>query len=294
MSTLTKVLIVLLTLSSLVVCATVVTYVASSSNYKQMYDKQTGDLQAAKRMKASAEKAKTETIQKTDLDKKDLNTKIASLGAQIKQLQTTLEGAEREKKELDRKVQQWASVTADLTKTADSQRALFVQTQDDLNKANAELTRFRKELTETSNTLFEKIAIIETLEAKNRRLLEEKTTIQEQMDRGLFPQGQQAGDLAPVTPLPGKAQRAPRGLTTVIQPISLNGLITAVDMKNSIASISIGAADGVKKDMKFHVTRGSKFICDVKVIEVDTEEAVGVLSLVQEPPRVRDNVSTNW
>jgi len=45
--------------------------------------------------------------------------------------------------------------------------------------------------------------------------------------------------------------------------------------------------------MKFHVTRGDEFICDIIITEVDTEEAVGVLDLVVQQPRVGDNAATN-
>ena len=75
--------------------------------------------------------------------------------------------------------------------------------------------------------------------------------------------------------------------------IALQGLVKKVDLKNSMASISIGSADGVKEGMKFHVTRGDKFLCDILIIDVDAEEAVGVLELVQQQPKVGDSVSTN-
>jgi len=64
-------------------------------------------------------------------------------------------------------------------------------------------------------------------------------------------------------------------------------------VKNSLATVSTGSADGVKEGMRFHVTRGDEFICDILIIDVDTEKAVGVLELVQQPPKVGDNASTN-
>jgi hypothetical protein len=73
----------------------------------------------------------------------------------------------------------------------------------------------------------------------------------------------------------------------------LKGLITAVDSKNKMVSISIGTADGVKEGMKFHVTRGDKFICDILIIDTDAENAVGAMELVQEQPRTGDTVTTN-
>jgi hypothetical protein len=63
-----------------------------------------------------------------------------------------------------------------------------------------------------------------------------------------------------------------------------------------MAEISLGSAHGVKESMKFHVTRGDQFICDVLILDVDTEKAVGILELVQPAtggPKVGDNVSTS-
>jgi hypothetical protein len=93
----------------------------------------------------------------------------------------------------------------------------------------------------------------------------------------------------PVTPETGKALPA----RSVTEPIDLKGQITEVDIKNSLATISMGSADGVREGMKFHVTRGDAFICDILIVDVDTEKAVGVLELVQQPPKLGDNASTN-
>jgi hypothetical protein len=46
--------------------------------------------------------------------------------------------------------------------------------------------------------------------------------------------------------------------------------------------------------MKFHVIRGDEFICDILVLDVDAEKAVGILDLVQKQPKVGDLVSTNF
>ena len=64
-----------------------------------------------------------------------------------------------------------------------------------------------------------------------------------------------------------------------------------------MASISIGTADGVKEGMKFHVTRGDKFICDILIIDTDAEEAVGALELLdlaREQPKAGDTVVINF
>ncbi len=69
-----------------------------------------------------------------------------------------------------------------------------------------------------------------------------------------------------------------------------------MNLESSLAEISIGAASGVKANMKFHVTRADKFICDIVILDVEPEKAVGTLELMdvtQEQPKAGDNVSTN-
>ena len=38
-----------------------------------------------------------------------------------------------------------------------------------------------------------------------------------------------------------------------------------------MASVSVGKTEGVKEGMKFHVTRGDEFICDIQIIDVEAE-----------------------
>ncbi|GAI47898.1 unnamed protein product, partial [marine sediment metagenome] len=105
----------------------------------------------------------------------------------------------------------------------------------------------------------------------------------------LLPLGKVAVVPVPITPEKAVARPA----KPTVEDIALQGLVTAVDLKNSMVSISIGTADGVKEGMKFHVIRGDEFICDILIIDIDAEEAVGILDLVQKQPKVGDNVSTN-
>jgi cell shape-determining protein MreC len=164
-------------------------------------------------------------------------------------------------------------------------------TIDELNKLQTEQARQRKELDETTKALSEKMAIIETLQTENKRMQEEKAELQNKLDKYLQPLGKTAAAPAPVT-----TQREtvrPATTETGARDIALQGLITAVDLKNSMATISIGTADGVKQGMRFHVTRGSDFVCDIVIVDVDAKEAVGSFELVQQQPNVGDTVSTN-
>lgn len=289
MSKLTKILIVLLTLSSIFLCGIVVTYVANTDSYRDKYN----DLKTDKDSLSKKANDLAKQINEKDLRNKQLEDKLASetasLNTQIKELQVNLGNAEREKAALLQKVNSWASITKDFSQTADTQGQLLKNTLEELNKIKAEQVKERKEFNETSAALVEKMAIIETLQAEKKRLVEEKTDLQAKLDQYLQPMGKVAVTPEPVTPEKGVAQKA----TPAAKDIALSGLVKKVDLKNSVASISIGAADGVREGMKFHVTRGDEFICDILIIDVDAEEAVGVLDLVQQQPKIGDKASTN-
>ena len=289
MSTLTKILIVLLTLSSIFLCGIVVTYVANADNYRQKYNDIRTDKDSLSKKVKSLTKQVNEKIEQKKLLEDKLSSEIASLKVEIGKLQADLDNAEREKAVLLQKVNNWTSIVQDFRETNDDQGRLLEETLDQLKKVQAEQIKDRKELNETTSALVEKMAIVETLEARAKRLIEEKTELQNRLDRFLQPLGKVAAVPVPITPEKAVARPA----KPAVEDIALQGLVTAVDLKNSMASISIGTADGVKEGMKFHVIRGDEFICDILIIDIDAEEAVGILELVQKQPKVGDNVSTN-
>jgi seryl-tRNA synthetase len=275
--------------SSLFLCGIVVTYVANADNYKQKYDKLRSDRDSLSRKVENLSKQVNEEIEQKEQLEDGLGVKMASLTAEVDRLQSELKNAEREKSALLQRVNSWTSIVEDFSKTNDEQGELLKNTLDELKRAQAEQIRSSKELNETTTALVEKMAIIETLDTETKRLLEEKSELQNRLDQLLRPFGQAAAPTVPVTLKREVARPARPG----VRDIALRGLVKAVDLQNSMASISIGSADGVKEGMRFHVTRGAEFLCDILIIDVDAEEAVGVLELVQQQPKVGDNVSTN-
>jgi len=290
LSTLTKILIVLLTISSIFLCGIVVTYVANADNYRQEYNRRKARIDSLSEKVKDLTKQVNENIANNQQREKELNNEIASLEKKVNELHGNLKNAEREKASLAQKVNSLASITENFSETTDKQRQLFENTFAELKKLKAEQIKERKELNETTATLVEKMAIIEVLQAENKRLLEEKSELQNRLDRLLLPFGKVTAPPMPVTP----EKTTVRPAKPAASDIALKGLVTAVDLKNSMAEISIGATHGVKEGMKFYVTRGEEFICEILIIDyVDAERSVGVLELVQQQPRVGDSVSTN-
>jgi len=289
LSTLTKILIVLLTISSIFLCGIVVTYVANADNYRKQNESLRTDLDAAVEKRKSAVKELEERKNKFQEQEDKLKREIASLTTRIGQLDATLTIVEAEKEDALRRVNNWAAIVKDFYETTDKQGQLLKNTLDELNRVNAEQIKDRKELDDLTTSLEEKMAVIAMLDEKTKRLLEEKAELQSKLDDYLQPIGKRAAELVPVTPKKTIARPA----IPPTRDIELKGLVTAVDLKNSMASISIGTAAGVKAGMKFYVTRGDEFICNILIIDVDAEEAVGVLELIQQQPKAGDNISTN-
>jgi len=289
LSTLTKILIVLLTLSSIFLCGIVVTYVANADNYRGKYADIRSDRDGLdKKLKAKTDEANGYIRQKQQVED-NLRSEIASLKAKIDKLEGDLGDVERERASLLAQVESWTSITKDFYTTNDKQGTLLQNTLDELKRVQAEEIKHREELSETTAQLVEKMAIIEQLQIDTRRLLEERTELQAKLDSFLRPAGKTVAGAVPVTPQKAKVMPAEPATTQ----ISLKGLVTDVDLENSLVEISIGTADGVKEGMKFYVTRGEEFICDILIYDVEAEKAVGLLDMVSKEPKAGDNVSTN-
>jgi len=276
--------------SSIFLCGIVVTWVANADSYKQKYDSQIARIGSLTEELGSLKKQLNQKIEEKSAQKAELSNEIATLKVKSSELLTQLKTVEAEKSLLLQKVNNWTSVVEAFSQTADNKELLLKDTLGELNRLKQQQIQSKKELDETTAFLEEKMVIIASLQKDKRQLLEEKTDLQRKLDQLLLPTGRVAPPAAPVTTGREKAKPAAPIQT---KDINLLGLVTSVDLKNSIAGISIGAADGVMKNMKFHVTRGDEFICDIIITEVDTEEAVGVLDLVVQQPRVGDNAATN-
>jgi len=292
LSTLTKVLIVLLTIASIFLCGIVVTYVANADDYKQKYDSLYSGYQAAKKNEDNAKTQLNNTIEEKDRDTEKLGEQIASLKEEINKLKGDLANAERDRDDANRKVNNWASIVMDFSKTVENNEKLVKDALTERDLKEAELIKQGKELEDTTAALMENMAIVKQLQDGSKRLLEEKTELQNKLDLYLRQYGKAIAPSMPVTP--------EEGVVSLAQPtkdIDLSGSITEVDLKNLLAEISIGTADGVKKNMRFHLTRGDKFICDIVVLDVWPEKAVGWIELLQDQPQnqpqVDDKVSTN-
>lgn len=292
MSALTKTLIVLLTVATIFLCGTVVTWVANADNYKEQAQDIRQERDRFRSLKNEAQEQLNQKIAEMDAQKRKLDEQIASLKTEFENVRRELSIVEDEKQALSQKVQNWASVVENFQKTNETQQQLLSEKIGELTNVQEELAKERKQLNETSSTLMEKLAVINTLQNEKKRLIEEKEDLKNRLDKYLNPVGRTAVAKAPVTRQDDYAQVSePVQTGGYNDEIGLNGRIT--DLKDQMASISLGKADGVKQGMKFYVTRGDEFICELTVVEVDSDESVAVTELIVKQPRVGDIITTN-
>lgn len=291
MNTLTKILIVLLTLSSLFLCGYVVQYVASADAYKQDFDAEKNKNRSLennlKTVEEQLENEKKNTAAHDDLNKQTINsleTKIIDLNGQIVSLRN-------DKDELDKKVQDYFTKVESANQMAQQQVKLFEDKQKEYTDTKNELTKRNKEYEDIANALLEKEVIVDNIEKQLKILEEQKQSLLKKLNGLLVPSGQKAITSQTITKDPGVVREFVPATSTA--KLDINGLITTIDMKKSLAQVSVGAVDGVKRGMTFHISRGSEYICDIQIIDVNNESSIGMLELVVQQPQIGDKASTN-
>ncbi|MCF7974224.1 MAG: hypothetical protein K9N55_10445 [Phycisphaerae bacterium] len=288
MSTLTKVLIILQTVFSILLCGIVATYVANASDYKQDYQRALTGQKSAEAREASlndewvAAKASLDEAEKKAMDL------APGLNAQIAQLTDELTRAKAQIDTLNKRVTDSMATIQAANATASQQTKLYETAHAQLKTTESDKIQLSKEYDETQSVLLEKLAVIASQDKQLRELEEEKSEIQGRLEQYLRQYGRTPAPATAATLVPSRVQMA-----QPVKAIGLKGLIKDLDIQNNLAEISLGSADGVKEQMKFIVTRDSQFICNIVVLDVDADRSVGVLELIKDTPKVGDKVSTN-
>lgn len=282
MSPLTKILVILLSLFAIFLCGAMVSFVVNTNNYKALYEQQKNLYSAAQADVANLNRLYDELQKKMKLQQEQLEEKIAALQNQNTQLIADLQNAERQSQEYQARADSWKGVLTGFEQSIRSLQESLRLTQSQLDEARAQGVKDAKELNQITTELYEKIVQLEALEADRRRLLEQKKELETKVSSGLLEMPASSA----VTPVPGPAR--PAGALSV--GADIRGLVTEV--RSNMLTLSVGSADGVQKDMRFHVTRGDQFLCDVVITHVDINQSAGVLELVQQTPRVGDTAST--
>jgi hypothetical protein len=200
-------------------------------------------------------------------------------------LDMKLTAAQRQALESQRNSDKFLGELTALRTTIQNMELSLQTTQKALASARTEGVENRKEMTQLTERLLEQIVQLQNMQVQVKRLIEEKTDLEKSFASSkikvpnVIPVTSEIGPALPADPLP----IAPRA--------GLKGYI--FEVKGALVTVSIGAADGVKKKDRLHVSRGSEFICDIVITDVDTNKSAGILELVQQGgPRLGDTVTS--
>jgi regulator of replication initiation timing len=254
-----------------------------------MYQQKNSALNAAKDLAEDAKNDLVDNEKENERVQGELKAEVGKLQVAISDLEAQLNDVKRENTQLVQRIAEMGAAVELANNLQSSQLQLAQTAEQKVVALQADQTRLDTELKETNQMLIDKMAIVADLEAKNKQLVESNQELQTRLDQYLRQYGKTAAAPQVVTRAPAVAQPAP----PAAKDIALNGKVTAVDMKNALAEISIGSATGVKQDMKFHVVRGEQFVCDILILDVDADKAVGILKRVQAEPRRGDVCTTN-
>ncbi|MHC4742017.1 MAG: hypothetical protein ACYS8Z_08910 [Planctomycetota bacterium] len=301
MSTLTKVLIVLLSVASIFLCGIVATYVANADNFKEKYEAANTRLGRADADVTAANDEVNRLKASTEQDKGNLQAEIGRLKSELASVQGELTQAENKRDQLQNSVDQLTSQVEAQGVTNAKWQDMLKAAEAELMKVNAELTKLGSQNKQVTAAILEKMAIITQLEAQAQELTKENEKLQAALVQVWRNYNKTVGRSPTITDtIPGMGKAQPQLPAPRVEPVSpeirelgLKGVVSQVDLKNSLAEISIGAADGVKDKMKFYATRGDAFICEILILDVYAERAVGFLERVQSPPKAGDSVSTS-
>ncbi|MHC4551648.1 MAG: hypothetical protein ACYSUT_02615 [Planctomycetota bacterium] len=283
MSTLTKFLVVLLSLFTIFLCGMMIVFVGNTDNYKKLYQEQENLSAVAQSELATISNQYDEQVKKTDELKTNYQNQIRDLEMEKDNLAADKQKLERLAQQYQNQAESWKGVMSGFEQSVRNLQASLDQTQQQLDTARSQGIKDQKELNQITSDLYEKIVQLQDLEAERRRLMEQKKVLEGQLASSGT--ASRPREVTPVTPLNRTARPA-----ASVSNSDIKGLVSVVG--ESMVQLTVGSADGVKVGTTFHITRGDSFLCDVVVTDVDINKCAGVLELVQQRPQVGDTAST--
>ncbi|HRX83663.1 MAG TPA: hypothetical protein P5572_01445 [Phycisphaerae bacterium] len=281
MSTLTKIFVVLMVVFSIAFTMSTIGFVAKTNKWRDLAQKYRDEAQVVqvnmRNLAASHAAEKTVWVD----SKRSLDDRIADLSGQVERVTADLVDARQqldklgtEKSNADARVDQLLA-QLDVERTGRQEQAGLRETAEKRNQVletrNAEL-----------NTRLEELSARIVVLVQQQRQLEQQVNILKDENSKMADAG--GGNRVSVNS--GRSS-APSAAPIGVAPI--RGEI--VEVAGNLATISVGSADGVRDGMVFVIYRGSEYIGDLKVTEVEPNQAAGELVKTRATPRASDQVA---
>ena len=281
MSTLSKILVVLLVVLAIAHSAVLLAFLSQQEDWKALAQANYSKWESAQESLASANIAHTQlqdqllkAKQGLQADLTRTETDLAKAQANIAALQLDLGTLTAEKGSLQ---QELSKLNASLGLAQEAQKHAISRLDAARNTAN----KLTAENAQLESQLSEFTADVTSLRAEVRSQKERIYFLQSEIRKA---QGVASGQsLSSVTAI----RSAP---VVTAQPI--RGKVTDVNLAEKIAQINVGEIAGVAEGTRFIIYHGDQYVGDLKITRVLRDQSLGAILLSSQPVKVGDEVAT--
>lgn len=275
LSILSKIAVVFVALFAVVLVAMTTTFVARTENWKEKYEKEAANRQAADST-ASLRQTQINALQDKESQRvAELKGEVARLNEQLTARLTELAAARTEAQAAKNQIVKTEGDLSRLTAASTLATEMNSMMKVELDQRREALIGAQTKLIQLNDRNTELESQVETLSRQGKRLAE-----QLQMQEERFTQ-----DIARIRTgqTSGNATDALTSTVEIVPSHAIRGQIT--DSKkiddNLFVEINVGKRDGVENNTKFIIHRGNNFLGTLVVTKVDAKTAAGRVTLSQ-------------
>ena len=279
MSTLTKILIVVLVVLAIAHSAVLLAYLSQQRSWKAFADEQSETAKTLQARLTSVDQANSLLLENLRKEKAAFLAYRESDNSLLIQAQTDLASAQLKLGKLtannDAFSRQLANLNNSLTRAQQARDHASAQldrarnTANDLKAENSQLERQVAEL----------LSDVMVLDTEVRRKKEQIAALQDDIRRA----SGRATTRTPVVPVKPSASVARR---------TINGKVIAVDLDARITTINVGSIAGVSEGTKLTIY-DDDYVGDLEITRVFRDRSLGTILVSAKPVEVGDEVSTN-
>ncbi|GJM25584.1 MAG: hypothetical protein DHS20C16_19990 [Phycisphaerae bacterium] len=285
MSTLTKIFVVLMVILSITFTTMTISFVAKTTGWKTLAEDYQQELKVVethmRSLSAAHAAEKTAWLDSRNIKSAriaELESVKASQLAEIAELQDSVAGLKAEKGDsegLARRLSNQLQVAQTGWKEAGDEL-------DKIEKRSMQLERRNLDLNERVNEQTAQIVVL----VQKQHLLEQQINILRDESSKVARGG-------------GSSRATPEAISSTsmvgVRPATKSSSVTPIrgrilEVQGSLATISVGSADGVREGMVFVIYRGRDYIADLEVSDVEPGLAAGRIMRAKTMPRSSDMV----
>ena len=279
MSTLGKILTVLVVLVAIGLAVLVPTLVRMQKNWKEAYDQEHQLFLKAVDQRDQAIQQRDKEYLGWQTDRSKLDQRVNNLSTEVSLRNNTITTLRNEKENQEKRLQELVEQIKGLN--------------DSLAKEVAQRDAWRKERDEAMTAKDQLETMLSQLDARYRSAVDDNQRLREDLRQAQERMAALESRVAYFEQQPGV--ETPKEVPAV-PPHKIRGLVTSADNEARVAEVNLGSDDGVVEGMKFFIynENQNKYLATLLVTRVSTNSAAGELSVIRGDVKVNDHVTNRF